>query len=128
MMHKEPLKVCMITPHFPPDFGWYGPGRDAMELAEELYQRGCQVEVIACAEKHVAQTVQDGLKVMRTDWRSHGSNNSLVANSLPQARVLMNLNLSSWQAFLKASETTDFDIVDVAEFSAESLVASIMSD
>lgn len=127
-MHKEPLKVCMITPHFPPDFGWYGPGRDAMELAEELYQRGCQVEVIACAEKHVAETVQDGLKVIRTDWRSHGSNSSLVANSLPQARVLMNLNLSSWQAFLKASETTDFDIVDVAEFSAESLVASIMSD
>ncbi|PZM85358.1 MAG: hypothetical protein DKT66_04010 [Candidatus Melainabacteria bacterium] len=127
-MHKEPLKVCMITPHFPPDFGWYGPGRDAMELAEELYQRGYQVEVIACAEKHVAETVQDGLKVIRTDWRSHGSNNSLVANSLPQARVLMNLNLSSWQAFLKASETSEFDIVDVAEFSAESLVASIMSD
>lgn len=127
-MHKEPLKVCMITPHFPPDFGWYGPGRDAMEIAEELYQRGCQVEVIACAEKHVAETVQDGLRVMRTDWRSHGGSSNVVANSLPQARVLMNLNLSSWQAYLKASTTTDFDIVDVAEFSAESLIASIMSD
>lgn len=129
MKSKDPLKVCMITPHFPPDFGWYGSGRDAMELAEELYQRGCQVEVIACAEKLSAgETVQDGIKVFRTDWRSHGSNSSLVANSLPQARVLMNLNLSSWQAFLKASETTDFDIVDVAEFSAEGLVASITAD
>lgn len=119
----------MITPHFPPDFGWYGPGRDAMELAEELYQRGCQVEVIACTEKLAAgETFQDGIKVIRTDWHSHGSNSGLVANSLPQARVLMNLNLSAWQAFLKASETTDFNIVDVAEFSAEGLIPAIMSD
>lgn len=128
-MSKPPLKVCMITPHYPPEFGWYGPGRDAMELAEELSQRGCHIEVIACAEKLTpGETFQDGIKVTRTDWRSHGHERGLVAHSLPQSRVLMNINLASWNAFLRASESTEFDIVDVASFSAECLIPALMAD
>ncbi|MBX9953161.1 MAG: glycosyltransferase family 4 protein [Candidatus Obscuribacterales bacterium] len=129
MKSKEPLKVCLITPHYPPEFGWYGQGRDAMELAEELHARGCHVEVIACAEKLTpGETWQDGIKVIRTDWRSKGSENGLVAHSLPQARVLMNINLSAWHAYLQSARTSEFDIVDVAGFSAESLIPAIMSD
>lgn len=129
MKSKEPLKVCLITPHYPPEYGWYGPGRDAMELAEELRERGCHVEVIACADKlPPGETWQDGIKVIRTDWRSQGGENGLVAHSLPQSRVLMNINLSAWHAYLKVCRESEFDIVDVAGFSAESLIPAIMAD
>lgn len=129
MASKRPLKVCMITPHFPPEFGWYGPGRDSMELALELAERGHQVEVIACADKLGAgETYQDGIKVIRISLPKYGPSDSLIAHSLPKARLLMNINMAFWEAFLRASKNTEYDVVDASGFSAESLIPSLLSD
>lgn len=118
----------MITPHFPPEFGWYGPGRDSMELALDLSERGNQVEVIACHDTFAeGESYQDGIKVIRVNWLNDKRKSSLVAQSLPQARVLMNLNLAVWEAFLHASRSTEYDIVDTCGFSAESLIPSLLS-
>lgn len=119
----------MINPHFPPEFGWSGPGRDSMELATELARLGHEVDVIACSENIGAgETFQDGIRVLRVNWQKEGRKNSLVGHSLPKARLLMNMNLAFWQAFLKASRDRHYDIVDVSGFSAESLVPSILAD
>lgn len=119
----------MISPHFPPEFGWHGPGRDSMELAMEVARRGHDVDVIACSEKiGEGETRQDGLRVIRVNWQKDGRKNSLVAHSLPQSRLLMNMNLAVWQAFLEASRSNRYDVVDVSGYSAESLVPSILAD
>lgn len=129
MESERPLKVCILAPHFPPDFGWYGTGRDAMELAYALFEKGHQPEIIACSETlGAAQTHQDGFKVRRIKWLSEGRPNSISSHSLPRARVLMNLNLAAWRAFLAAYKETQFDIVDVSNYSAESLLPSIIAE
>lgn len=129
MESEKPLKVCILTPHFPPDFGWYGAGRDVMELAYALFEKGHTPEVIACSETlGTAQTHQDGFKVRRIEWLREERPNSLSSNSLPRARVLMNLNFATWRAFLAAYRQTQFDIIDVSNYSAESLLPSIIAE
>jgi hypothetical protein len=119
----------MITPHFPPEFGWYGPGRDSMELALELSERGHQIDVIACVDKlGEGETYQDGMKVTRVNWQSNMRNGSQMARSLPQSRVLMNMNMAVWETFLHACQNTEYDIVDTCGLSAESLIPSLISE
>ncbi len=119
----------MLSPHFPPEFGWFGPGRDSMELAMAFTELGHHLEVIACAEKFGAGDVyQGGIRVMRINWQSDHRKNSLIAQALPRARVLMNMNLAFWQAYLRAIRTVEFDIIDTGGFSAESLIPSILAE
>ncbi len=119
----------MITPHFPPEFGSSGPGRDSMELALELAERGHLIEVIACQSALAAgESYQDGIKVIRVNWLSDKRNGSLMAHSLPQSRVLMNLNIAMWEAFLHASRNSEYDVVDTCGLSAESLIPSLLSE
>ncbi len=119
----------MITPHYPPEFGWYGPGRDSMELALDLAEKGHQLEVIACADKlDAGETYQDGIKVIRVSWTTEVRSDSLIAYSLPKARLLMTMNMSLWEAFLQVSKKTKYDIIDTSGISAESLIPSILSE
>ncbi len=79
----------MISPHFPPEFGWYGPGRDSMELALELSQRGHQVDVIACLDKlDEGETHQDGMRVVRVNWQNNmrkGESDSAFSSSITRS-------------------------------------------
>lgn len=119
----------MITPHFPPDFGWYGVGRNSMELAHVLNDQGHEVTIITCAEKGgTADTYQDGCKVTRVEWKKTPRHGSMAAHCMPRARLLMNMNMALWQAFLKVSKESQFDIIDVSGFSAESLIPSLLGD
>ncbi len=119
----------MITPHFPPEFGWYGTGRDSLELAHVLADRGHQVTTIACAEQMQAgETFQDGCKVIRVEWQKRAREGSMTAHYLPRARLLMNMNLSLWQAYLNLSKEIQFDIVDISGSFAESLIPALLAD
>ncbi|MBA3994136.1 MAG: hypothetical protein C0469_11465 [Cyanobacteria bacterium DS2.3.42] len=126
---KNSLRVCMITPHFPPDFGWYGVGRNSMELAHVLNDHGHEVTIITCAEKGgTADTFQDGCSVTRVEWKKAPRLGSMAAHCMPRARLLMNMNIALWQAFLRVSKESQFDIIDVSGFSAESFIPSLLGD
>ncbi len=119
----------MITPHYPPEFGWYGPGRDSMELALFLLESGHQVEVIACGDKlGDGETYQDGIKVTRISWHKNGNEKGLIAHSLPKTMQLTNINMAFWKAYLQSSKSTDYDVIDTCGVSAESLIPTIISD
>lgn len=120
------MKVCMITTHFPPDFGWSGTGRANLELANGLASLGHEVEVIACAEDETAinNTYQDGVKVSRVIWKKQ-PRTGLVAHTIPRSRFMLNLSVALWSEYLKCAKDTPYDIVDATCSYGESVIPAL---
>ncbi len=116
----------MITTHYPPDFGWQGSGRACLEQARALSSLGHQVEVLCLSQNGYRESFQDGIKVIRTDWKKEPRLGRPVLMGLPRLRLLLNLHLSLWQTFLKASKKTRYDVIEVCGVSGESLVPSLL--
>lgn len=116
------MKVCMITSHFPPDFGWSGTGRANLELANGLTSLGHDIEVIACAEDETAinNTYQDGVKVSRVSWKKQ-PRSGLVAHTIPRSRLMLNLSVALWKEYLTCAKENHYDIVDATNSYGESL-------
>lgn len=126
MSNNNPLSICMITPHYPPIYGWQGSGRACMEQAHALSALGHQVEVICCAQDSSGESYQDGIKVIRTEWKKDTRLGKLLLLGLPRLRLLLNMHFSLWQTFLKASKNTRYDVIEVCGFSGESIVPTLL--
>lgn len=100
-----------------------------MELAHELTQRGHEITVVACAQEGQAgESLQDGNRVLRVDWKKEPRPQSNIANCLPRSRLMMNLNLALWKGFLKVAKKEHFDVVDVVGTSAENLIPCLYDE
>lgn len=119
------MRVAIISPCFPPYFGWDASGIRDYELARGLKEKGHDVEVIALTNEEATETVQDGILVHRAAIRTDLTNLQLVPKTTPNALTLLSSRTGVWKKFLQVYKEKPFDCVDAPHALWEGLVPGI---
>lgn len=123
---ENPMRICLISPVFPPDFGWDGTARASYELALGLKAKGHEVEVIAFGQFNQSSTKQDGLVVHRLAPAHDSLPSRFIQATTPRSRYGLNTSMTLWRKFLSLEAENPFDVVDSSAFVSEPLIPSLL--
>src|SRR5271156_1393130 len=102
------MRICLISPEYPPDTGWGGTGSYIYQLARGLKELGQEVQVISLAADKDKTLIQDGIRVHRIAADVSGDEDSLVSHCMPNSKYLLRTSLSLWKKFVELDERYHF--------------------